>query len=120
VKERCSFPPGSGTEATTALSVTPSAGSFGQTVSATATVSSSAGTPSGEVFFSVDGILFDYPQQLNGAGSTAFTINGLAPGNHSVTADYVGKSGAFSPGGTFYEPGSASGFPRRLRHDDHG
>jgi hypothetical protein len=103
-----SFPPGSGAPAGTAVSVAPNSSSFGQRVSATVTVSSSAGTPTGEVYFAVDGVFSDYPQMLDGSGRTVFTINGLASGGHTITAAYVGPTGPFSPGGTFYQPGSAT------------
>jgi len=102
------FAPGSGSPAKTALSVTPSAGSFGQSVGATATVSSPAGTPAGVAFFAVDGLFSDYPQALDGSGKKVFTLNGLAPGSHTISVAYVGPRGAFSPGGTFYQPGSAT------------
>jgi hypothetical protein len=102
------FPPGTGSPAKTALNATPSTSSFGQSVSATATVSSPAGTPTGVVFFAVDGLFSDYPQTLDGSGQKVFTLNGLAPGSHTITAAYVGPRGAFSAGGTFYQPGSAT------------
>lgn len=103
-----SFPLSGGAPADTTVSVAPTSSSFGQAVSATVAVSSSAGTPTGEVYFAVDGVFPDYPQRLDGSGQTVFTIHGLAPGSHTITAAYVGPTGTFSPGRTYYEPGSAT------------
>jgi Bacterial Ig-like domain (group 3) len=103
-----SFAPASGAPAATAVSVTPTSGAFGQPVSATVTVSSPVGTPSGRVYFAIDGVFADYPQRLDESGQTVFTLRGLAPGTHTLTAAYVGPGGVFSGGGTAYESDSAT------------
>jgi hypothetical protein len=103
-----SFAPGSGAPAATSVSATPANGSFGQPVSATVTVSSPVGTPSGRVYVAIDGVFADYPQRLDESGQTVFTLRGLAPGTHTLTAAYVGPGGVFSGGGTDYESGSAT------------
>lgn len=103
-----SFAPGSSASASTTVSMEPTAAQFGKPVTVAVTVSSPAGTPSGQVYYALDGVFGDYPQALDSSGKTSFAMNGLAPGSHSLTAAYLGPTGAFSPGGTIYQPGSAS------------
>lgn len=82
---------------------------FGRTDTATVKVSSPAGTPTGLVYFAIDGVYADYPQALDSSGQTTFSMRGLAPGSHTVAASYVGPSGLFSPAATWYQPTTASG-----------
>ncbi len=62
---------------------------FGQSVTFTATVTSSGGTPTGNVNFVIDG---GAPTvvALNGAGQATLTTSSLSVGNHTVMANYQG------------------------------
>jgi hypothetical protein len=62
----------------------------GQTVTFTATVTSSGGTPTGSVTFK-DGTTVLGSKALSG-GIAAFSTSKLATGTHSITADYGGSS----------------------------
>lgn len=75
-----------------ATSGTPS--TFGQVVTFTATVTSSAGTPSGTVSFK-DGATVLGTTPLNGGGTATFLTSTLAAGSHSITALY-NSNGNFS------------------------
>ena len=78
-------------------SVNPSA--FGQSVTFTATVTGSGGTPTGSVTFK-DGATTLGSGTLNGSGQTTFSTGALTAGSHSITAVYGGDStfgGSTSP-----------------------
>jgi hypothetical protein len=80
-----------GGSATTTTSV--SAGgtvSYGQSASATVTVTASSGTPTGNVTLNVDGTAVQTAPLSNGTAS--FTLNGLSGGSHTLTASYAGSS----------------------------
>jgi hypothetical protein len=100
---------GSPSTTTVASSVNPSA--FGQTVTFTATVSGSSGTPTGTVDFFIDGSDASGPVPLSG-GTAAFSTAGLSVGTHTVTASYSGdsnfvpSSGTLSGGQTVNQDGS--------------
>lgn len=64
----------------------------GQSVTFTATVTSTAGVPSNGVQFKVDGINQGAPVALNASGVATFNTGSLTPGTHTVTADYSGDS----------------------------
>lgn len=76
---------------TTALvsSVNPS--TFGSSVTFTATVSGSGGTPSGTVVFK-DGATTLGSSSVNGGGLATFSTTALAAGSHTITAAYGGDS----------------------------
>ena len=65
----------------------------GQNVTFTAQLSSTTGTPTGEVQF-LDGANLLSMQTVSGTGSAAFTTNSLTVGSHTITANY-------QPTGTF-------------------
>ncbi len=76
-----------------ATSATPSA--FGQPVSFTATVAVSApgaGSPTGMVQFTIDGVNFGEPVALSGASAASPSIANLAVGTHSLGATYLGDA----------------------------
>jgi len=81
---------------TTTLAASPSPSALGSTVTLTATVSGSNGTPAGAVLFMVDGEVVGEPVTLTAiSGSTAqatFAVSGLPGGRHAVTATYLGSS----------------------------
>jgi hypothetical protein len=64
----------------------------GQNVTFTATVTSTAGTPTGTVQFKIDGVNVGSPVTLNGSGAAQLTTNSLSPGPHTVAADYSGNT----------------------------
>jgi len=75
---------------TTALGTSVNPSNFGQAVTFTATVTSGvAGTPSGTVTFTIDGVP-GLTVPLNGAAQASFTTSSLSPGNHPVFATYNG------------------------------
>jgi hypothetical protein len=75
----------------TALTSSVNPSNVGQPVTFTATVSSSAGTPTGSVSFK-DGPTLIGTATL-AAGVAAFTTSSLTLGTHTITATYVGTTG---------------------------
>lgn len=69
----------------------PNPTTFGESVIFSATVSSSAGTPSGTVTF-MDGATVLGNGTLNGSGQTMFATSTLGAGTHSITAVYNGSA----------------------------
>jgi uncharacterized repeat protein (TIGR03803 family) len=84
---------GGKTSSSTALIVTPSSLSVGQSTTLKATVTGSGSTPTGSVTFSADGATLA-TVSLNGSGvaSLTATSNGLAPATYPVLATYNGNS----------------------------
>jgi autotransporter-associated beta strand protein len=81
---------------TTTLSSLANPSVFGQTLSFTALVKSTAtGTPTGSVSFTVDGGAA-VPETVNGSGQAVLPNINLAVGTHTVTASYSGD-GTFAP-----------------------
>src|SRR5439155_3438552 len=76
---------------TTALSSSPNPSTLGQSVTFTATVTGSGGTPTGTVTFK-DGATTLGTGTLNGSGVATFTTSALIAGSHSITAVYGGDS----------------------------
>ncbi|MBP7864540.1 MAG: Ig-like domain repeat protein [Acidobacteria bacterium] len=77
---------------TTALTSAPNPSAWGQSVTLTATVTSSGGTPTGTVTF-FDGAANLGTGALNGSGVAALTTAALAVGTHALTATYSGSTG---------------------------
>jgi len=80
---------------TTTIISTPNPSAVGQTVTFTATVSSTnpaAGTPTGSVQFFIDGATFGSPITLSASGVATITDSALSVGMHTVTATYNGDS----------------------------
>jgi|GEM_PF-1150853 len=65
---------------------------LGQSVTFTATVTSAAGTPTGNVQFKIDSINSGAPVNLNGSGAAQLTTSSLTAATHTVTADYSGDA----------------------------
>jgi hypothetical protein len=86
-----------GTQVTLTSSLNPSMS--GQSVTFTAALSSSSGTPTGSVQF-LDGTTGLATQPVSGSGTSAYTTSTLSAGSHTITAN-------FQPTGTF-AAGSAS------------
>ena len=79
----------------TALSSSPNPSGFGQSVTFTATVAGSGGTPTGTVTFK-EGAATLGSAALDGSGRAAFSTAALAVGDHAITAAYGGDAG-FAP-----------------------
>jgi hypothetical protein len=79
-------------------SVTPS--DFGESVTFTATVTSSAGTPTGSVQFKDGGVNIGSPVGLNGSGVATVSTSTLAVGDHVITAGYSGSATFETSSGT--------------------
>jgi hypothetical protein len=91
-------PAGTPTAAAVSSSLNPSI--YGQPVTFTASISSTAGTPAGTVTF-MDGATTLGSGTLNASGQTSFTASSLLTGTHSITAVYSGGGGfvgSTSPG----------------------
>ena len=82
------------TSSTTAVTSSANPSAYGAPVTFTATVSGTAGTPTGTVTFK-DGATTLGSGTLNGSGQATFQTSALAPGSHSITANY-GGDGNFS------------------------
>ena len=75
---------------TTTLGTTDATPTVGDSITLTATVTSAGGPqPTGVINFTDNGAPLG-SASLNGSGVTALTINSLAPGNHSIVANYNG------------------------------
>ncbi|MEP7213310.1 MAG: Ig-like domain repeat protein [Acidobacteriota bacterium] len=102
--------------AATTTSVTSSADPsvFGQSVTFTATVSTAGlGTPSGNVQFFDGATPIGSPVALNASGVATLATTALSVGNHTITAQYSGSSGACT--GTFNSStGSLSSNPQTV------
>ena len=72
-------------------SVNPS--DFGQSVTFTATVTSSGGVPAGNVQFKDNGNNLGAPASLSGGGVATVNTAALTVGAHVITADYAGTAG---------------------------
>lgn len=97
------------TNTSTAVSSSANPSVFSQPVTLTATVTTSgAGTPTGNVQFFDGATPIGGPVALNGSGQAQITTSALSVGNHTITAQYAGASGACT--GTFNSSsGSLSG-----------
>jgi hypothetical protein len=76
----------------TAISSSLNPSALGESVTFTAMVTSTAGTPTGTVQFKIDGVNSGGPVTLNGSGIAQLTTSSLAAGTHTVTADYSGDT----------------------------
>jgi hypothetical protein len=81
---------------TTTLTGTPNPSLFGQSVTFTASVVASAGTPSGSVTFTENGVVVGGPVPLadvDGVMKASVSISNLTPGTHPIVATYGGVVG---------------------------
>ncbi len=77
---------------TTTLATTDATPSVGDSISLTATVTSTGGPqPTGVINFTDNGSSLG-SASLNGSGVATLTLNSLSPGNHSIVANYVGDT----------------------------
>ena len=83
----------------TAVSSSINPSEFGQSVTFTATVTSSAGTPAGSVQFKDGGSNLGSPQPMT-AGVAQLTTSSLSSGTHTITAEYSGDTNFLVSSGT--------------------
>ena len=90
------------TQAPTTTSVTSSVNpsNFGQSVTFTAVVASTGGTPTGTVQFKANGVDLGDPIALTGSGRVSFTTSALASGAHNISAVYSGDANFLPSEGT--------------------
>lgn len=86
------------TTTTVSSSVNPS--DLGQSVTFTATVTASAGTPTGTIQFKDAGNNLGTPVALNASGVATFSTSSLTVGTHTITAEYSGAAGFEASSGT--------------------
>jgi uncharacterized repeat protein (TIGR01451 family) len=86
--------PPEGPSTTTALTASPSPSTYGQSVTLTSSVTSAAGTPTGQVAFA-DGSSAIATVSLAG-GTATTTTSALTAGSHTLRANYLGDAG-FNP-----------------------
>jgi hypothetical protein len=86
-----------GNDTVTAVTISPANPVFGQTVTATVTVSSGPGlgAPTGQIALSVDGQ--QVPTQALANGSTSFALTGLSVGSHVLVGTYSPADQTFLP-----------------------
>jgi hypothetical protein len=84
-----------------AVATTPGSTVFGQSATATATVTFDSGTSAGSVQFSVDGADVGSPVTVSGGTATSAPLAGLEPGARSIGA-------TFTPADPVYLPASGS------------
>ena len=85
---------------TTAVTSSPNPSNLNQSVTFTATVTSTGGTPTGTVQFKDGGTNLGPPQPLNGSGVATFSTSSLVAGVHAITADYSGDGSFLTSTGT--------------------
>ena len=87
----------------TSATATPNPATVGQSVTITATVSSTGGVPTGTVTFTDGGTTLASNVAVNGSGQAAYTTTGLAAGTHTITATYTATGGFGNSAGTVTE-----------------
>ena len=85
---------------TTAVSSSVNPSDFGQAVTFTATVTSSAGTPTGSVQFKDNGTNLGPAVTLNASGVATVSTSLLTVGTHTITAEYGGATTFGASNGT--------------------
>ncbi len=86
------------TPSTTALALSTGQSAYGQSVTATAAVSTVPGPPEGDVVFSVDGLAFK--ANLGASGTATVVLPAATVGQHAVSATFVPQSPASQQGST--------------------
>jgi len=77
---------------TTTVTSSPNPSVFGQSVTFTATVTSSGGVPVGTVTFSEGSTVLASNVAVDGSGHAAFNTSSLAVGSHTITASFTGNA----------------------------
>ena len=86
------------TPSTTALTLSAGQSGYGQTVTATAAVSTVPGPPEGDVVFSVDGLAIK--ANLGASGTATVVLPAASVGQHAVSATFVPQFPAKQQGST--------------------
>ncbi|HEY4906542.1 MAG TPA: Ig-like domain-containing protein [Candidatus Acidoferrum sp.] len=84
----------------TTVASTPNPSNSGQSVTFTATVTSTGGTPPGSVTFAEGSTVLTSAVTVNTSGQAAFSTSTLAVGSHTITASFTGTGGFGSSSGT--------------------
>jgi len=84
----------------TALSSSLNPSALGQSVTFTATVTSTTGALTGTVQFQIDGLNSGVPVTLNGSGVATLSTTTLTAGTHTIRADYSGDGNFSASNGT--------------------
>jgi hypothetical protein len=85
---------------TTTLSSSLNPSGLGDSVTFTATVTSTAGALTGTIQFKIDGTNSGSPMTLNGSGVATISTSTLAAGTHTIAADYSGDGNFNTSSGT--------------------
>ncbi len=85
-----------GVTTATTLASSPNPSTFGQSVTFTAAVTSSSGTPTGTVVFTDASTSITLGSATLVSGTASISVSSLATGTHSITAAYQGAAG-FNP-----------------------
>jgi hypothetical protein len=85
---------------TTAVATSLNPAAVGQSVTFTATITSSAGTPTGTVQFKVDNVNLGDPVALGAGGTASVSTDALTEGQHAITAAYSGDANFNAGSGT--------------------
>jgi hypothetical protein len=93
-------PPASVSPSSTTVTTSVNPTSVGQTITFTATVSSTAGTPTGTIQFQDNGVNLGLVQSLNSGGVATLSTSGLSAGVHIITANYSGDTNLLISSGT--------------------
>jgi large repetitive protein len=90
------------TSFTTSTTVTsaPNPSNSGVSVTFTATVASTGGTPAGSVMFAEGATVLASSVTVNASGQAAFSTSTLSVGSHTITASFTGTGGFGSSSGT--------------------
>jgi uncharacterized repeat protein (TIGR02543 family) len=111
---------------TTAVTSSQNASTYGQAVSFSANVTSTAGIPSGVVQFQIDGKNFGPFVTLVGGSAASGSISTLTAGTHTVTARYAGSAsyatstGTLSNGQTVNQANTSTGLQSSLNPSNLG
>lgn len=81
-----------GAPSTTTVSSSSNPSVFGQSVTLTASATSSGSPASGSIQFKADGANLGAPQPVNGSGHASVDASTLAVGNHSISAEFTSSS----------------------------
>ena len=84
----------------TSVRSSPNPSNSGQSVTFTATVTSTGGTPSGTVTFSEGSTVLASNVAVNASGQAAFATSTLSVGSHTITGAFTGANGFGSSSGT--------------------
>jgi hypothetical protein len=111
------YDPATKSATTTTLSSSPNPSNVGQTVTFTANVTATSGTPTGSIAFNDGGTTIG-TASVDASGSASFTTSTLSAGNHSITAVYGGDTNfeTSASAAVTQVVGDSGGFGPKLLH----